>query len=182
MWQYNPIGVRTMSFAMTERHRSRLAQALEQLRSFRTKAVNAHHPDFEAWKARTHGTLHEVFGSGQYVRAFANLHFCEPRVYFMRTGNERPQWLGMDQQRFDRDAAVAEQLLTDAIEDLAEKSDDSNNVSGGVEAFWRLMHPSITDLSRPSFEAGQYADSAEKAFKAVNSRVKKTWLRAGQPE
>ena len=147
-----------------------------QLRSFKGDRINAHSPEFKAWQQRTHRTLHEVFGAGQYLRGFSNLHFCEPRVYVATRRNSAPQWLPMDQARFDGDAVQAEQLLRDAIEDVGDSA-DSEDLS-----IWRLIHPQVAEVARERFESGHYADAAETAFKAVNTRVKRMWKAAGEAE
>lgn len=41
------------------------------------------------------------------------------------------------------------------------------------EYFWKYIHPSLLALIRPKFDAQQYADCVEAAFKEVNSRLKK---------
>src|SRR4051812_19963959 len=102
-----------MSMA-NSKHYERLRDALTQLRSFKGEGVNAYSPEFKAWKERTHRALHELFGASQYLRAFSNLHFCEPRVNVLTRGYSKPQWLPMDQDRFESDTVQAEQLLEDA--------------------------------------------------------------------
>lgn len=158
----------------------RLREALAQLRSFKGDRINAYSPEFKAWQQRTHRTLHDVFGAGQYLRGFSNLHFCEPRAYVATRRNSAPQWLPMDQARFDGDTVQAEQLLRDAIEDAGVQSPDS--ADSDDLSIWRLIHPKIAEVARERFENGYYADAAETAFKAVNTRVKGIWKTAGEAE
>ena len=47
---------------------------------------------------------------------------------------------------------------------------------------WNLIHPTIVSVAKPRFDSRQYADAAEAAMKEINSRVKRIWLAAGQPE
>jgi uncharacterized protein (TIGR02391 family) len=165
------------------KHVARLRESLSQLKGFKAAGITAYSPEFKAWTERTHRTLHELFGASQYLRAFGNLHFCEPRVHFAARGNSRPQWLPMDQNRFDSDAVEAEQLLADAIEDVdgPPNSDDSDSSPSMTDA-WQLIHPAISEVARTRFEDGHYADAAETAFKAVNMRVKAKWKAAGHSE
>jgi len=162
------------------KHVTRLRDALAQLRSFKSQGVNAYSPEFKAWQQRTHRTLHELFGASQYLRAFSNLHFCEPRVHIATRGPLRPQWLPMDQERFDGDAMQAAELLTDAIEDAGGEASDS--AADEASSIWHLIHPAICGVARQKFDDGHYADAAETAFKAVNTRVKQAWKAAGEPE
>lgn len=40
------------------------------------------------------------------------------------------------------------------------------------EDFWSRLHPSVVRVSKARFEAGQYADAVEAAFKELNSTIK----------
>src|SRR5437764_14744847 len=40
------------------------------------------------------------------------------------------------------------------------------------EDFWSVLHPGVTQIARPRFEAGHYADAVEAALKDLNSKVK----------
>jgi uncharacterized protein (TIGR02391 family) len=40
------------------------------------------------------------------------------------------------------------------------------------EDFWRLLHPAVTQVAKPRFEAGHYADAVEAALKDLNSKIK----------
>jgi uncharacterized protein (TIGR02391 family) len=46
---------------------------------------------------------------------------------------------------------------------------------------WALLHARVTELARPRFEAGHYADAVEAVFKELNSEVK-TIFRAATGE
>lgn len=160
----------------------RLRESLAQLRAFKAQGITAHSPEFKAWKQRTHRTLHELFGASPYLVTFGNLHFCEPRVHFAARGNAKPQWLPMDQDRFDSDAVQVVQLLSDALKDVSGNSLADDSEIAESSAIWSLVHPTIAAVSRQKFEDGHFADAAETAFKAVNSRVKQAWKASGQPE
>jgi uncharacterized protein (TIGR02391 family) len=158
----------------------RLREALAQLSSFKSDRVNAHSPEFKAWQQRTHRTLHDLFGAGQYLRGFSNLHFCEPRVHVATRRSSAPQWLPMDQARFDGDTVLAEQLLRDAIEDVGVPPSDGPHSDDSP--MWGVIHPKIAEVAQERFENGHYADAAETAFKAVNTRVKGLWKATGEAE
>lgn len=162
----------------------RLRESLTQLRFFKEQGINAYSPEFKAWRDRTHRILFELFGPGQYLRAFGNLHFCEPRVHMISRGYSKPQWLPMDQDRFDGDSVQATQLLSDAIEDTQEPSNSNTESADGLEsgAVWTLIHPEISAVARERFDSGHYSDAAETAMKAVNVRVKELWKAAGETE
>jgi uncharacterized protein (TIGR02391 family) len=38
--------------------------------------------------------------------------------------------------------------------------------------FWSLLHPGVTQVAKPRFEAGHYADAVEAALKDLNSKIK----------
>lgn len=166
------------------KHVARLRESLVQLQAFKSQGVNAYSPEFKAWEQRTHRVLHELFGAGQYLRAFSNLHFCEPRMHIATRGYAKPQWLPMDQDRFDSDVLQAVHLLKDAIDDTDDSSseDDGSYRGVGDNWIWVLIHPLIAEVTRRRFDDGHYADAAETAFKAVNTRVKQMWKAAGEEE
>lgn len=49
-----------------------------------------------------------------------------------------------------------------------------NNEVRQVEAsgLWKLLHPKVTEIAKPRFEAGHFADAVEAVFKELNSTVK----------
>lgn len=155
----------------------RLLESLDQLRDFRARRVNAYSAEFKAWAERTHRTLADAFGASQYLRGFGNLHFCEPRVHMVRWGgSSEPEWLPMDQARFDSDCVTVEQLLRDAIEDLGGGTTAKN------DGPWGLIHNRVAAVARKRFDDGHLADAVESAMKAVVLRVKAAWIAAGKPE
>lgn len=87
-------------------------------------------------------------------------------------------WTDYDQTRYEQDIGQAEQILTDALEEL-------EAVVGCREsgfAFWDLIHPDVKSAALTRFESAHYADAVESALKAVNARVKEAWLAAGNSE
>jgi len=50
---------------------------------------------------------------------------------------------------------------------------DIDAPSSPLQWFWELLHPRISALARPRFEAGFFADSVEASFKDVNDAVKR---------
>jgi uncharacterized protein (TIGR02391 family) len=168
----------------TSKHLTRLRESLSLLRAFKQSGVNAYSPEFKAWQQRTARALDELFGPTHYLRSFEDLHFCEPRVQVMTSGSSKPQWLPMDQSRFDDEIVQAEQLIVDAISDAEESvpatRESARPAVGG--SIWTLIHPVVAAVARERFDAGHYADAAETAFKAVNMRVKQVSRAAGEAE
>jgi uncharacterized protein (TIGR02391 family) len=46
-----------------------------------------------------------------------------------------------------------------------------------INDFWDLLHPSVVGVARKRFENGHFADAVESALKALNSAVKKIYLK-----
>ena len=103
--------------ASRELNMNRVREGLEQLRRFGSEAMTAHHPDFQLWQDRVEHALRELLPKSPYADRFRNLDFWLPR---MSLGGRGPAWAREDQEAFDKDAKIAERLLLDALEELAE--------------------------------------------------------------
>lgn len=45
-------------------------------------------------------------------------------------------------------------------------------ITSEPEDFWSRLHPAVAKVAKPRFDAAQYADSVEAAFKDLNSKIK----------
>ncbi|MEP6933432.1 MAG: TIGR02391 family protein [Nitrospirota bacterium] len=52
------------------------------------------------------------------------------------------------------------------------RESESSKRSVNIDDFWHTIHPKITEIARPRFEAKHLADAVEAAAKEVNDRVK----------
>jgi uncharacterized protein (TIGR02391 family) len=50
---------------------------------------------------------------------------------------------------------------------------------GGI---WTLLHKRVTEVAKPRFESGHYADAVEAAFKELNAEVKNLYMETAQSE
>jgi hypothetical protein len=95
-------------------HVRRIADGLSQIASFRDGSVSDSSPDFQAWKDRITHSLSEVFGpSHSYTLRFSRLRY----FVFRRVGLSQVQ-KQRDPQVFNRDLALAEQILTDCLDEI----------------------------------------------------------------
>jgi hypothetical protein len=97
-------------------HLRRLRQGLEAIPGIREGRDRALDANFQAWKSRTEQSLGVLFGEKHhYAREFSNLNFWLPRMNF---SSGPIQWSVRDQERFEDDLVRAEQMLTDALEEV----------------------------------------------------------------
>lgn len=96
-------------------HLERLHGGLGQIPSLRRGDVNAFSPEFESWRDRVQGSLRHLFGEeADYYTRFDRLQFWLPRVGV----GEAAVWTPQDQTAYERDLAMAEHVLRDALEEL----------------------------------------------------------------
>jgi hypothetical protein len=99
-----------------ELHLGRLRKGLAAIPEIRARGDRALDPTFKSWKSRTEQSLGVLFGQEHhYTREFSFLNFWLPRVSF---GQGPVSWSSGDQQQFDEDLVRAEQILTDALEEI----------------------------------------------------------------
>ena len=104
-----------MSATGRDLYAQRLREALQAIPGLR-QGTNVHRSDFRTWKNRTAQALSQLFGqSHTYARRFSNMHFCLPRVSLDPV---TPPWADEDQEVYERDFREAEQLLTDALQEV----------------------------------------------------------------
>ena len=95
-------------------HLRRLQESLQDIQVFRDKRVNAFDSKFKTWKGRTQQSLEVVFGKDHgYTRRFSHLVFWETRI----TPDE-VHWSSQDQKVFEDELTLAEQIISDAIEEF----------------------------------------------------------------
>src|SRR5713226_4635945 len=95
-------------------HVKRIKEGLEQISWFRQSGENAWSSNFKAWKDRVRQSLAEVFGDEHdYTIRFKRLSF-----WLMRMQMGQARWERRDQEKFESDLYLAEQLLTDCLEEI----------------------------------------------------------------
>lgn len=106
-----------MTDANRELHIGRLRNALSAIPEIRAKGDRALDPSFKSWKSRAEQSLGVLFGDKHhYTRNFSFLNFWLPRVSF---GRGPVSWSASDEKKFEEDLISAEQILTDALEEIA---------------------------------------------------------------
>ena len=96
-------------------HIKRLREGLEQINSFRHGDENAWSPKFTTWRQRIQQSLKELFEeSHDYYLRLKRLKFCNMKITF----GEAARWSNDDQQLFEDGLAIAESIISDAIEEL----------------------------------------------------------------
>jgi hypothetical protein len=81
-----------------------------------TKKLTAHDTEFATWQDRARQNLAVLFGeSHDYTKRFSILPFRDART----TVFGGPIWSPSDQAHFERDLAMAEQILKDALGELS---------------------------------------------------------------
>jgi len=95
-------------------HVKRITEGRDQIAAFRQGSENAFSPTFLAWQQRIKQSLGELLGKDHdYTRRFSHLYFWETRVT-----PEEFRWSSRDQRVFEDDLSLAEQILSDAIEEF----------------------------------------------------------------
>jgi uncharacterized protein (TIGR02391 family) len=96
------------------------------------------------------------------------------------------EWLSIDQERYDTDATIAEQLLEDALEELPDPdgahADGAESREASVASAWHLLHPRVVEIARERFAASHYADAVEASLKALNNEVRTLARARGAPD
>lgn len=109
-------------------HVRRIKDGLEQIARFRQGSENAWSANFKSWKDRIRQSLAEVFGDKHdYTTRFRGLTFWAMR---MQMGQAR--WDRRDQEIFEKHLHVAEQLLTDCLEEIGVAPPESQNLADKV--------------------------------------------------
>jgi len=129
--------------------------------------------DIEPWQTHTISLLEQALGSnvaGGYQSAFCN---WQTHVY---GEDEEIEYIEDVRKALPRAintlSQVIEYIETFAVEARQEPEEKD---------IWSSLHPKITEIARPRFEAGHLADAVEASFKEINDRVKSSVkLRTGQ--
>jgi hypothetical protein len=109
-------------------HAKRIKEGLEQIARFRENSENAWSANFKIWKDRVRQSLAELFGDKhEYTTRFRGLSFWAMR---MQLGEAR--WDRRDQELFDKHLFVAEQLLTDCLEEIGVAPPESQQLADKV--------------------------------------------------
>jgi hypothetical protein len=85
-----------------------------QIKSFKQCDENAWSPNFKSWKQRNQQSLKEIFGENHdYYLNFKRISFWHTRIGLMKA----PSWSSEDQQKFEQNLAIAESIVSDALEE-----------------------------------------------------------------
>ena len=116
--------------------------------------------EFQKWYRRVVMTLRHAYPSR--IKSFASIRFTLGRYYIAEE-----EW--RVQRAYESGLRSAKSFLQVLVEEIMEYGlgDGDNSMDLGC------MHPVVEDVSKKAMKAGLYADAVERAFKAINSRVKK---------
>ncbi|MGB2804401.1 MAG: hypothetical protein WBD64_05850 [Candidatus Zixiibacteriota bacterium] len=96
-------------------HVKRIREGFEKIPEMRRNKENVWNPSFKAWRDRIVQSLGEVFGKDHdYSKRFSRLIFWNARI-----STRQHHWNLDDQAIFEGDLQRAEDLLSDALEELA---------------------------------------------------------------
>lgn len=119
--------------------------------------------EFQKWYRRVVLTLQHVYPSNvARIKSFASIRFTLGRYY--RADEE---W--RVQQAYESGLQSAKVFLEVLVEEITEYGLEG----AGEQIDKACMHFDIDVLSKKAMQAGLYADAVERAFKAINSRIKK---------
>ena len=98
------------------------------------------------------------------------------RIYFKSLG-----WINLvstinDMLPFRGNAVMGIEVLKSFVLPEAKRllaKCDIDNANTSDEWLWHFIHPRVSALARPRFEAGFYADSVESVFKELNDTIKR---------
>lgn len=119
--------------------------------------------EFQKWYRRVVMTLRHVYPSNvSRVKSFVSIKFTLGRYCLAKE-----EW--KVQRAYESGLQSAKSFLEVLVEEIKEYGleEGDNSIDVGC------MHPVVEDVSKRAMKAGLYADAVERAFKAINSRVKK---------
>ena len=120
--------------------------------------------EFKKWYRRVVITLRHIYPSNiSQVKSFVSIRFTLRQQYYMA----KDEW--KVQMEYERGLQSARALLESLMEEITEYGLENND--GSIDK--GCMHPVVGDLSKKAMQVGLYADAVERAFKAINSRIKK---------
>lgn len=120
--------------------------------------------EFQKWHRRVVLTLQHVYPSSSRsrIKSFVSIRFTLGRCYLVDE-----EWKA--QQAYESGLQSAKAFLEVLVEEIAEYGIEGDN----EQADEACMHSLVGSVSNKAMQAGLYADAVERAFKAINSRVKK---------
>ena len=120
--------------------------------------------EFKKWHRRVMITLRHIYPLNiSPVKSFVSIRFTLRQQCYMA----KDEW--KVQMAYERGLQRARALLESLKEEITEYGLKNNDGSIGK----KCLHPAVSDLSKKAMQVGLYADAVERAFKAINSRVKK---------
>jgi len=137
---------------------------IEAISKLQDKAVG--NEEFKIWHHETETLLITAFGEAtRNVLEFRRMPYSPRRPVYDSRGR------GPDYQRYYRcGLSNARALLTAIRNEVKESIDDLVEDGSADEA---CMHPAVELVSKKAMQSGLYADAVERAFKEINSCVKK---------
>lgn len=119
--------------------------------------------EFQKWYRRVVLTLQHVYPSSvSRIKSFTSIRFTLGWHYLVDE-----EWRA--QRAYESGLQSAKAFLEVLVEEITEYGLEG----AGEQVDKACMHSDIDELSKKAMRAGLYADAVERAFKAVNSRVKK---------
>lgn len=120
--------------------------------------------EFKKWHRCVVIALRHIYPSHiSQIKSFVSIRFTLRQRYYMA----RDEW--KVQRAYEHGLQSARALLESLMEEITEYGLENNDGSIDKEC----MHPDVDALSKKAMQADLYADAVERAFKAINSRVKK---------
>ena len=120
--------------------------------------------EFKKWHRCVVIALRHIYPSHiSQIKSFVSIRFTLRQRYYMA----RDEW--KVQRAYEHGLQSARALLESLMEEITEYGLENNDGSIDKEC----MHPDVDELSKKAMQADLYADAVERAFKAINSRVKK---------
>lgn len=122
------------------------------------------------WRRDVETALLKIFpDDDRHLKSFKGIRFSDPGPMFAVAGpNVRPTPLN-HQSFYLNGLNQAKVLLESIVHEIETYSPDVPTVA--EVHFWSLIHPEIEAVSKGRFNAGEYADCVEAAFKHLNSAV-----------
>ena len=133
------------------------------------RQVDSAEPDFCMWRDRTVRFLAQHFGEdSRELEVFKRFNFA---TYRYSTRRRYPEQVSPTDEKNAcvGDLKRAKAILVGYLDEMGEcgVGNESENQGDGC------MHPTVWMLADKAVDAGLYADAVERAFKEINSRVKK---------
>lgn len=137
--------------------------------------------EFLRWRRDTETALLKMFPDDQrHLQDLNGIRFFDRGPMFAVAGPNTPSAPLNHQPVYLRGLGNAKILLESIVAEIGTYWPDT---PAAVDIdFWSLIHPDIKTVSKGRFDAGEYADCAEAAFKHINSVVKEIYKKKTSKE